>query len=84
MGAGGFKCHTLILQRLEEFNLWQVSILPENFRQSKVPDEVFLLENVRQVLIGIDTEYQATQQKNRGLNTFKKIFSKESNEVSQI
>ena len=61
MGAGGFKCHTLILQKLEEFNLWQVSILPENFNHSKVPDEVFLLENVRQILIGIDTEYQVTQ-----------------------
>ena len=84
MGAGGFKCHTLILQQLEEFNLWQVSIIPENFHHSKVPDEVFLLENVRQVLIGIDTEYQVTQQKNRGLKTFKKIFTKESVEVGQV
>lgn len=43
--GSSFRNEILILQLSEEYNLWQVSIVPENFAQTHKVNECFLLDN---------------------------------------
>ena len=53
-GAGGFLKFNLVLQKLTDWNLWQITIISEAFCPGMVPEEVFFLENVEQIMIGQD------------------------------
>lgn len=45
-GGGGFLKFNLIIERLTEWGVWQVTIISEAYCPGLVPEEVFLLENV--------------------------------------
>ena len=71
-GGGGFQKFNLVLERLAEWNLWQVTIFSEALNRGMVPEEVFLLENVEQIMVGPDRKMQDLDG-NKGRNMLLRI-----------
>ena len=44
--SGGFLKFNLIIERLPEWGVWQVTVISEAYSPNLDPEEVFLLENV--------------------------------------
>ena len=54
-GTAGFQSHMMILELVPDWNLWQVAIISRDALSGNgIPDDVFLLENVEQILTGVD------------------------------
>ena len=54
--GSSYRNEILILQLSEENNVWQVSVVPENFVQTHKVHECFLLDNTEQISIGTDSQ----------------------------
>ena len=54
-GAGGFQKHNMVIEYVDGWDLWQVTLISKHaFQARRMPEDFFLLENVEQVLIGPD------------------------------
>ena len=46
-GAGGFHKFNMVVELIEDWNLWQVTLISEvAFVENRMAEDVFLLENV--------------------------------------
>ena len=46
-GAGGFHKYNMVIELIEDWNLWQVTLISKvAFEANRMPEDVFLLENV--------------------------------------
>jgi hypothetical protein len=62
--GGGFGAYNMIIELIEDWNLWLVTIISqEAFNANRKPEEVFLLENVEQILTGFDRKMPDSQEK---------------------
>ena len=53
--SGGFQKYHMVVELVDQWNLWQVTIIQhDGFLANRTPEEVFLFENVEQILTGID------------------------------
>ena len=62
--TGGFAKFHLVLEKLPDWDVWQATIISEAYSPGTEPDEVFLLENVEQILYGPDNRMQQTRPTN--------------------
>ena len=54
-GAGGFHKYSMVIEMIDVWDLWQVTLISKAaIAANRMPDEVFLLENVEQILVGPD------------------------------
>ena len=59
-GAGGFHKYNMVIEQIEGWDLWQVTLISKQaFQSNRAPEDVFLLENVEQILVGPDTKMHA-------------------------
>ena len=65
-GGGGFVECNMLFVRLEHWDLWQVTVISkEAFAASRRPEDVFLLENVEQILVSADNKRANAHQERR-------------------
>ena len=79
-GGNGFLKFNLVIERLPDWDVWQVTIISEAYCPGLVPEEVFLLENVEQILYGVEhnkNEKEATDTARPSINS--SLFSRFAN-----
>ena len=86
LGGCNFQKCNMILEQIKDASLWQVTIVKEGFDVNTVPDDVFILENVEQILLGLDSKMTNTMDDGRfgKIRMFSRVNTMARNPVPEI